>query len=175
MQSNDELQVRPARPDDRAAIREVSLAAFGQYATIMTPDHWAHYREHLLETLAATDAPFFVAELGGEIVGSVRLVPPKAMDATSARPGDAWPEVSILAVSPQVRGKGIASALLDECMRQARAMGATTLGLHTDNTMQVALGLYGRRGFVRVPETDFHPMPGVHVMGFRRPLDDIPL
>jgi hypothetical protein len=33
--------------------------------------------------------------------------------------------------------------------------------------MQVAMQMYERMGFVRTPETDFHPAPGVIIKGYR--------
>jgi ribosomal protein S18 acetylase RimI-like enzyme len=174
MSATDEVTIRDAGLEDRAAIREVTLAAYEQYATLMTPLHWRNYHQHLLQTLDDVDpTDYIVAELGGEVVGCVRLVPPTPPDTRKRQPGDEWPEVSKLAVVPHARGKGVASALLDECIRRARASGATTLGLHTEETMAVALEMYRRRGFVRAPETDFYPDRDSHVMGFRRDLDDV--
>lgn len=172
MSDDDTILIREATPDDRAAIRAMTLAAYEQYEHLMSPAHWQEYHELLLAKLASDDAPFIVAELNGAIVGSVRLVPPIPADAPDQQPGDEWPEVSILAVSPAARGRGIASALLEECIRRARASGATTLGIHTEEVMSVALNLYQRRGFVRAPETDFYPDPDTHVMGFRLDLDE---
>lgn len=33
--------------------------------------------------------------------------------------------------------------------------------------MHVAKGMYERMGFIRIPEYDFHPAPGVVVMAYR--------
>ena len=33
--------------------------------------------------------------------------------------------------------------------------------------MQVAMSMYERMGFVRTPETDFEPAPGVVIKGYR--------
>ena len=173
MNANDTLTIRDATPEDRDAIRDDDA---GGLRTVRAGDDAEPLARilhaHLLETLAADDAPFIVAELDGAIVGSVRLVPPKPVDAPDYRPGGEWPEVSILAVAPEARGKGIAAALLDECIRQARESGATTLGLHTEEAMAVALDMYLRRGFVRAPETDFYPDEEWHVMGFRLDLNE---
>jgi ribosomal protein S18 acetylase RimI-like enzyme len=173
MGEGNNLIIRDAQPADRVAIRAVTLASYAQYKQVMTPEYWKIYYEHLLETLDAEDARFIVAELDGAIVGSVRLVPPRAGDAANRQPGDNWPEVSILAVAPSTRGKGIARALLDECIRRAQRSGAPALGLHTEEAMSVALEMYRRRGFVRAPETDFYPRTDWHVMGFRLDLDDV--
>jgi hypothetical protein len=37
--------------------------------------------------------------------------------------------------------------------------------------MQVAMRMYERMGFVRAPELDFHPEPGITVKAYRLDLD----
>src|SRR6266850_792009 len=58
-----------------------------------------------------------------------------------------------------------------ECIRRARAGGASVLSLHTTDLMRVAKAMYERMGFVRAPELDFRPAPGVTIEGFRGELD----
>ena len=58
-----------------------------------------------------------------------------------------------------------------ECIRRARAGGASVLSLHTTDLMRVAKAMYERMGFVRAPELDFRPAPGVTIEGFRLDLD----
>ena len=62
---------------------------------------------------------------------------------------------------------GIGRLLMDECLRRSRLRAATTMGLHTTELMAVARGMYERMGFVRVPEYDFEPGPGIIVMAYR--------
>jgi len=164
------LHIRDARPDERDAIRDITMAAYAQYASIMP--HWEMYREHVLETLAQ-DGPEarIVAERDGAIVGSVLLYPAAADVYETGSANAGWPEVRLLAVAPAARGQGVGSALLQECIRRARSAGATTLGLHTEDIMAVAQRMYERAGFVRAPDTDFRPAEGVLVKGYRLSLD----
>ncbi len=165
------LQIRSARPDERDAIRAVTLAAYEQYATRMS--HWEMYRRHLLATLDQEGPEArIVAEQDGVIVGSVLLYPGEANVYTTETANAGWPEVRLLAVAPEARGQGVGRALLDECIRRARLAGATLLGLHTEDLMEVALGMYKRRGFVRVPQFDFSPADGVLVKAYCLRLDD---
>lgn len=166
------LYTRDAREDERAAIRAVTLAAYEEYMAVMSRPFWEGYRRQILATLDA-DGPVerIVAESEGTLVGSVLLYPPQANVYGSAPVGAGWPEVRLLAVLPEARGQGVGNALMDECERRARRAGATTLGLHTMDIMQGAMRLYERRGFIRVPELDFHPAEGVVVKGYRLSLD----
>ena len=169
------LRVRDARPGDRGAIEAVTLAAYQQYAASM-PALWDGYRQNILATLAAAqpDAQI-VAEEGDRIVGSVLLHP---SGSVIARPGGgsvalAWPEVRLLAVAPAARGQGVGAALMQACIRRARNAGAAALTLHTTEIMQAAMRLYERIGFVRAPELDFEPAPGVTIKGYRLGLDEM--
>lgn len=158
------LQIRDARPNDQAAIRQVTLAAYEEYAPQM-PAHWEGYRQNILVTLASvTSAEQIVAEMDGTLVGTVLILPGET-------PERSWPEVRLLAVLPSARGSGIGRALMQECVRRARAGGATTLTLHTTDMMEAALRLYTRMGFVRAPELDFHPAPSLTIKGYRLDLE----
>ncbi len=157
------LHIRDARPHEHEAITALTLAAYAQYAPLMP--HWEQYRLHVLTSLRqGGPVALIVAEWDGEIVGSVLLDPLETTGATDANTG--WPELRLLAVAPEVRGQGVGRALLDECIRRARRAGAAALGLHTEDIMEVAMRMYERSGFVRVPETDFSPAAGVLVKGY---------
>ncbi|MGZ8378930.1 MAG: GNAT family N-acetyltransferase, partial [Gemmatirosa sp.] len=86
--------------------------------------------------------------------------------------GAPWPELRLLAVSPDARGLGVGATLLEECIRRARRNGATVLGLHSSQSMRTAVGMYLRRGFVRDPEHDFQPEGAELVEAYRLALDD---
>jgi len=167
------IQIRDARPHDADAIREVTLAAYQEYAAPLSV-HWDGYRRNIVTTLADVGpAAQMVAEREGRIVGAVLLYPTGAF--TPARDEASletrWPEVRLLAVAPGARGLGIGGALIEECVRRARGAGAAALTLHTTDMMRVAMRLYERLGFVAAPELDFHPAPGLTVKGYRLRLD----
>jgi GNAT superfamily N-acetyltransferase len=167
-----DVRLRDARPEDEAAIREVTLASYAQYAETLGP-LWALYRDNIVDTRASVaPAEQIVAEANGDIVGAVLLYPGGTV--VSGDPGPVattkWPEVRLLAVPPAERGRGIATALMRECARRARAVGAEALTLHTTDMMRAAVRLYQRMGFARDPALDWSPAPGLTVKGFRLPL-----
>ena len=163
------LRIRGARAEDRDAIEAVTRAAYQQYATVM-PALWEVYLQNILSTLAAASPDVqIVAEDHGRILGSVLL---NRAGSVIPRQGGgpltlASPEVRLLAVAPEARGQGVGEALMQECATRARASGASSLTLHTTEVMQAAVRLYERMGFVRDPERDFQPVPGVTVKGYR--------
>ena len=166
------MLIRDARPSDRQAIRDVTLAAYQEYAAHM-PGFWDGYRRNIIATLDDIgSAEQLVADEDGAIVGTVLLYPPRRVQVSRTDSLEMpWPEVRLLAVAPARRGRGIGAALMQECVRRARKSGARALSLHTTDLMQTAQRMYERMGFVRFPELDFHPAPGVTVKGYRLELE----
>jgi GNAT superfamily N-acetyltransferase len=165
--------IRDARPGDRDAILAVTLAAYEQYADTLSPASWAMYRRNIQATLADVGpAAQIVAEDEDALLGAVLLFP---AGAVMGNPGLAsmtleCPEVRLLAVAPAARGKGVARALMDECIQRARAAGAPALTLHTADIMAAAMRLYERMGFTRAPELDLRPAPEILAKGYKRML-----
>src|SRR5262249_17762472 len=124
--------IRDARPEDRDAIRETTLAAYQEYASRM-PGFWEGYRQNIVASLdEAGDAEQLVAVDEGVIVGTVLLYPPRRMKISRTDSLDMpWPEVRLLAVSPAARGRGVGAALMRECARRVREAGGRVLSLHT--------------------------------------------
>ncbi len=166
------LKIRDARRGDRDAAREVTLSAFTQYAAVMPPPRWQAYRENILATLTDVGpAQQIVAEKEGTIVGSVLLYPPGTAFSTPDEGPLTCPEVRLLAVAAEARGQGVGTALMKECIRRSRRLGANCLNLHTTDMMQVAMRMYERMGFVRAPDLDFHPDPSITIKAYRLDLD----
>ncbi|MGW7294871.1 GNAT family N-acetyltransferase [Streptomyces xiamenensis] len=96
----------------------------------------------------------------GALLGSVTHVPdggPYAEVATGA--GEA--EFRMLVVRPEARGRGVGEALVRECLQRARRAGKRRVVISSSSQMHTAHRLYGRLGFVRAPERDWEPIPGV--------------
>ena len=173
MRQRRSIHIRTMRDSERDAVRDVTLAAYEECASIMPEQFWTGYRRHLLATLDAQGpADRIVAERQGVIVGSVLLFPPAANAYAGASGGSKWPEVRLLAVLPSARGQGVGTALMAECVRRARHAGAAALGLHTMDVMRAAVRMYERMGFARMPNLDFSPAQGVLVKGYRLDLRD---
>jgi GNAT superfamily N-acetyltransferase len=159
--TTDGLTVRVARDDELdaagRAVRDAYAAdgfAVGGY----------------LDTLAdarsrADDATVAVAvDPGGAVLGSVTFALPGSRWAELSRPGEA--EFRALGVSPTARGRGVGNALAQWCVAESRRLGATRLVICSLDVMHGAHRIYGRLGFVRRPELDWTPDPGVHLLAF---------
>ncbi|HEV2150308.1 MAG TPA: GNAT family N-acetyltransferase [Longimicrobiaceae bacterium] len=173
MAGADDLTIRDARPDEREAIHDLTLAAYAEFAEVMAPTAWRGLEQALRRALAAEEgAERIVAERHGRLVGSVMLFAPAKSAYGGGVDAVPWPELRLLAVAPQARGDGVGAALVRECVRRARASGARELGLHTSESLKVAMRMYERMGFVRAPEHDFQPPGAELVRAYRLPLDD---
>jgi GNAT superfamily N-acetyltransferase len=72
----------------------------------------------------------------------------------------------LLAVNPDVRGKGIGKLLTHACIRKAQEKGNSQMIIHTTKAMQTAWKMYEDIGFKRSIDLDF--MQGeLPVFGFR--------
>jgi GNAT superfamily N-acetyltransferase len=75
----------------------------------------------------------------------------------------------MLAVAGHAQGRGVGEALVTACIETARDAGRGALFIHSGDWMAAAHRLYGRLGFVRVPERDWH-VDGIVLLGFHRAL-----
>jgi GNAT superfamily N-acetyltransferase len=166
--TQDSIRIRLARTGEMDAIRDLTLVAYAEFAISMPAVNWRGLKATIMKTLSQPgNAEVIVAELGSELIGSVLLFPVES-DAYGAWVERAdWPELRLLAVKPGARGRGIGTLLMEECIRRARQAGASALGLHTGDSMAVALPMYERRGFVRTPAFDFNVDGGETVKAYR--------
>lgn len=128
--------VRDYQSGDAAAFRDLNLAWVEAYFTVEAEDRaqLEDPQAHILDQGGA----ILIAELGGEVVGTVGLVPGH---------GEGVLELIKMAARSDVKGQGIGRALMDGAIDKARAMGAAKIWLETNTTLAAALALYRKSGF----------------------------
>jgi DNA-binding MarR family transcriptional regulator/GNAT superfamily N-acetyltransferase len=90
----------------------------------------------------------WIAEIDGEHAGHVFLV------RHPEQPGTA--KLRLLYVDPRARGLGLGHALVDECVRFARAAGYQRITLWTQSILTAAHRIYQQAGFQLVREEPHH-------------------
>ena len=161
------MVLRDARREELDAIAALIRAAYEEYKRFYLPEVWQRYITNvgnIHDRFGECD--LIVAERGGVIAGTVSFY----ADGSRSRQGEwrpGWAGILRLAVPPEQRGAGLGRALIEECLGRCRARGIASVALHTTDWMSTARAMYERMGFVRVPDFDFHPRPGVVGMGYR--------
>ncbi|MGH3915494.1 MAG: GNAT family N-acetyltransferase, partial [Pseudonocardiaceae bacterium] len=75
-------------------------------------------------------------------------------------------EFRMLAVDPEVRGRGVGEVLVTAVLRQATEVDARGVVLCSGERMHAAHRLYTRLGFRRLPERDWYPLPELKLLAF---------
>src|SRR2546430_9159978 len=161
------LVIRDAHQEDRDAVSALLIGAYAQYMPAslesISPTEragWEGYRQNIADVWSrAPISSTIVAERDGKLLGSVNYYGPGRADSSDNTWPPEWASIRLLGVSPEARGLGIGRALMDECLRRARAHRAGGMGFHTTWFMGFARAGYLRRGFKRVPAPHLHPTP----------------
>ena len=141
------MTIRPERPEDVAAIRELTHAAFGRELEALIPER-VRATDRFVPELS------LVAEEDGEVVGHVLL---SEFDLGATRVLQLGP----LSVAPERQRRGIGSALVHEALARADARGEPLVLLEGDPAY------YGRFGFRPAAELGIEAPEGVPARYFQ--------
>jgi ribosomal protein S18 acetylase RimI-like enzyme len=130
--------VRPAEPRDADAVLSL-LEGLGRPVVSEDPEP---QHQVFLDHLAFDDAVLYVAETEGVLTGVVSLWIRPRLNWTSP---EGW--IADLYVDPAHRRQGVARALLDVCVREARRRGCHRLVLESAHHRGDAHGFYEDYGF----------------------------
>lgn len=156
------VHIREATPAEYAAVGALTEAAYRADGHLQ---HGDGYAEVLRDAAGrARNSDLLVAVEAGRLVGTVTYCPPGSASRQVA--DDAEAEFRMLAVAEDWRGRGVARALVEACRDRARSRGIDRLVLCTLDSMHGAQALYRSMSFVRVPDRDWEPVPGLWLRGF---------
>lgn len=142
------IEIRSLTPgDDATAFRALNEEWITRYFTLEAKD-----REILndpVHSILRKGGHIFMAYAASEAVGCVALIPMR----------DGICELSKMAVSPHLRGRGLGRRLLEHAIAQARSIGARSLFLGSNTRLKDAVHLYESVGFRHVSPESLPPMP----------------
>ena len=132
-----------ARPDHRAAFRDLNLAWIERHFAVEPRDRYE--LEDAEHHILAAGGEIFMAEAEGpngvEVLGTCALL---------AEPDGAM-ELAKMAVRESARGRGVGRALGEAAVAAAVARGAPRIDLLSNRVLAPALSLYRALGFVEAP------------------------
>lgn len=97
--------------------------------------------DHPVVSVIEPGGQIFMAVVNGEPAGTVAMIPA----------GDDVFELTKMAVAPRFQGRGLGDLLIVRCVEFARDRGAASVFLESHRSLQPALALYRKHGFVEVP------------------------
>ncbi len=148
------MRVREATNDDFDAIGRLTIGAYRALDTWVGDDYAAHLADVAGRAKSENTVVLVAEDDDGRLLGSVTLT-------IGGGPFFEWdPEADgdcgfrMLAVDPEVQGKGVGPRLVAECLARARAAGCRRMIIGSTEWMTTAHRIYERLGFRRVPELD---------------------
>ena len=130
------ITIRPFTPSDTAAFHDLNVAWIEQYFAVETSDRAQLERPN--ETILAAGGRILIADLDGEAVGTVALIPGH---------GEATLELAKMSAREDLHGQGIGKKLMQAAIDTAREIGARRIWLETNRKLDAALALYEKSGF----------------------------
>jgi ribosomal protein S18 acetylase RimI-like enzyme len=156
------LRIRPVLAEELPEVGQLTAAAYIGDGLLDASDD---YVQQLADTARrAREAEVWVAVAERRLLGSVTFVQPGSPYREIAHDDEG--EFRMLAVSPAARGRGVGRALVELCLNRARELGYAGVRMSSMDTMTSAHRVYERLGFVRSPEDDWSPVPGVLLLAY---------
>ncbi|MET9430284.1 MULTISPECIES: GNAT family N-acetyltransferase [unclassified Streptomyces] len=175
-----DITIRAVRPEEYEALGELTAQAYLGDGLLAFADSDEYLIELRDVARRAAEAEVLVAvERGAVEPGAVqqaeRLLGGVTFTAgggpLAELAGDGEAEIRMLAVARADRRRGAGEALVRACVERARAAdGCRRVVLSSQQAMRTAHRVYERLGFVRTPERDWVPVPGVTLHTYALPL-----
>lgn len=162
------MEIRPVRPEELAEVGRLTAEVYVGESYVASG---ADYAVQLVDTaVRARQAEVWVAVEDDRLLGSVTFCPAGSSFREIARADEG--EFRMLAVSAAARGRGVGRALVELCLHRADELGYAGIRISSMDRMASAHRVYERLGFVRVPDDDWSPVPGVELLAYMRRAGD---
>ncbi|MGW6197745.1 GNAT family N-acetyltransferase [Kribbella sp. NPDC055110] len=154
------VEIRPALPAEYDAVGELTVEAYSHDGFVRG--------EYAMTLRAAADraakAELWVAADSSGLLGTVTYCPVGSVYREIGRDDEG--EFRMLGVAGRARGLGIGTALTERCISRTQELGQRRIVMSSAVYMTTAHRIYERLGFVRLPDRDWSPIPGVDLYAF---------
>ena len=144
------VTIRPATVDDLPAVADLTYLAYVESGHVAASDPYVAE----LTDVQARRANLFVADVEGQVAGSVNIAVPGSSMIEVAYDNEL--EFRMLAVHPRYQGRGIGRKLVGFVLDHARQRDLSQVVITTMGSMTTAQAMYTRLGFHREPDRDWN-------------------
>lgn len=142
---SDLPKIEEATAGDRIAIAHLNVWAYREFSNDLGVEVWPVLVKTLTAVGPASEtATFLLVRDEDGLLGSVAYRPPGWAPAPLPA---SWASIDLLAVAPNARNEGIATALVRACLERAAADGADVIGATVNGLMTGAQALFLGLGF----------------------------
>lgn len=169
VKGDDRLLIREAKKNEFYLLKKQRLASYSPYEEELSPKHWEMLKANVSADFdQQPGVEVFVAEIDGQLAGSVVLFPADSKAYEWDSKTIAYPEIRLLAVGTDFRSQGVGKALVEHCIDISKIRKQQFIGLHTGSFMTHAIALYEKMGFEQLASLDYIPLnDGIVVKAFR--------
>lgn len=139
------MSIRPIDPNDNPTLATLIRTVMPEFGA--SGEGFAiHDKEvdDMYGTYTLPRSAYFVCEENGKILGGGGVAPLAGGEEDTC-------ELKKMYFFPEGRGKGLGQKVLDKCIVAAKEIGFTFCYLETFNTMTLAMKLYEKNGFEKIP------------------------
>jgi putative acetyltransferase len=133
-----EIKIIPYRSEHHTIFKQLNLEWLDHYN--LTEGHDLMILDDPQGMILDNGGYIWMAEADGKIVGSAGLM----------KEEEGVYELVKMAVTESYRGNGISRLLIEQCLYNAREIGAVKVTLYSNHQLQRAIGLYEKYGFHHV-------------------------
>lgn len=165
-------KIREAKPEEYSQLGDLMVMVYSQLEGFPKQDEIPGYYHVLKNVGEFTKQPkvklFVAVSKLGKVDGGLVYFGDMKYYGAGRKPTTSQKAAAfrLLAVNPEIRGKGLGKLLINACINQAKKEGHKHLVIHSTKSMMIAWNMYERMGFSRFPEIDFK-QNNVSVYGFR--------
>ena len=139
------VTIRTVRKQDNHKLAEIIRTTLAEFEANKPGTVFFEYStDHLSDVFKKERSQYFVVSLDGDIVGGAGVYPSPGLPSDTC-------ELVKMYLLPRARSKGIGHDLLNRCIRFALDAGFSKLYLETMPELKLAIRLYEKFGFKRLP------------------------